>query len=69
MPKMYDRQTIDARVDFDFEDIEVDDYVTFTYGTKVNIKRVLVLERGFFFLTNEKVITKNEQIKIITNHL
>ena len=64
MPKMYDRQTIDARVDFDFEDIEVDDYVTFTHGTKVNIKRVLVLERGFFFLTNEKVITKNEQIKI-----
>ena len=64
VPKMYDRQTIDARVDFDFEDIEVDDYVTFTYGTKVNIKRVLVLERGFFFLTNEKVITKNEQIKI-----
>ena len=49
---MYDRQTIDARVDFDFEDIEVDDYVTFTHGAKVNIKRVLVLERGFFFLTN-----------------
>ncbi len=64
MPKMYDRQTIDARVDFDFEEIEVDDYVTFIHGSTVNIKRVLVLERGFFFLTNEKVITKNEQIKI-----
>jgi hypothetical protein len=63
-PKIYDRQTIDARVDFDFEEIEVGDYVTFMYGSEVNIKRVLVLEKGFFFLTNEKVIIKDEQIKI-----
>ena len=64
VPKMYDRQTIDARVDFDFEEIEVDDYVTYMYGIEVNIKRVLVLEKGFFFLTNEKVIIKDEQINI-----
>jgi hypothetical protein len=63
-PKIYDRQTIDARVDFDFEEIETGDYITYMYGTEVNIKRVLVLEKGFFFLTNEKVIIKDEQIKI-----
>ena len=64
VPKMYDRQTIDGRVDFDFEEIEIGDYVTYMYGTEVNIKRVLVLEKGFFFLTNEKVIIKDEQINI-----
>ena len=64
VPKIYPNKTIDARVDFDFEEIEVGDYVTFMYGTEVNIKRVLVLEQGFFFLTNEKVIIKDEQIKI-----
>ena len=44
--------------------IEIGDYVTYMYGTEVNIKRVLVLEKGFFFLTNEKVIIKDEQINI-----
>jgi len=64
VPKIYPNKTIDARVDFEFEEIEVGDYVTYMYGTEVNIKRVLVLEKGFFFLTNEKVIIKDEQIKI-----
>ena len=63
-PKLFDGHYIDARVDFDFEEIEAGDYVTYMYGTEVNIKRVLVLEKGFFFLTNEKVIIKDEQIKI-----
>jgi len=64
IPKIYPNKAIDARVDFDFEEIEAGDYVTYMYGTEVNIKRVLVLEKGFFFLTNEKVIIKDEQIKI-----
>ena len=64
IPKIYPNKAIDARVDFDFEEIEVGDYVTYIYGSEVNIKRVLVLEKGFFFLTNEKVIVKDEQIKI-----
>jgi len=64
VPKIYPNKAIDARVDFDFEEIEVGDYVTYMYGSEVNIKRVLVLEKGFFFLTNEKVIIKDEQIKI-----
>jgi len=64
VPKIYPNKTIDARVDFDFEEIEVGDYITYMYGSEVNIKRVLVLEKGFFFLTNEKVIIKDEQIKI-----
>jgi len=64
IPKIYPNKAIDARVDFDFEEIEVGDYITYMYGSEVNIKRVLVLEKGFFFLTNEKVIIKDEQIKI-----
>ena len=64
VPKIYPNKAIDARVDFDFEEIEVGDYITYMYGSEVNIKRVLVLEKGFFFLTNEKVIIKDEQIKI-----
>jgi len=64
IPKIYPNKAIDARVDFDFEEIEVGDYVTYIYGSEVNIKRVLVLEKGFFFLTNEKVIIKDEQINI-----
>lgn len=64
IPKIYPNKAIDARVDFYFEEIEVGDYVTYMYGSEVNIKRVVTLEKGFFFLTNEKVIVKDEQIKI-----
>jgi len=63
-PKLFNGHYIDARLDFNFEEIEIGDYVTYMYGTEVNIKRVLVLEKSFFFLTNEKVITNDEQIKI-----
>ena len=64
IPKIYPNKTIDARVDFDFEEIEIGDFVTYMYGSEVNIKRVVALEKDFFFLTNEKVIVKDEQIKI-----
>lgn len=64
IPKIYPNKAIDARVDFDFEEIEIGDFVTYMYGSEVNIKRVVALEKDFFFLTNEKVIVKEEQIKI-----
>ena len=64
IPKIYPNKAIDARVDFDFEEIEIGDFVTYMYGSEVNIKRVVALEKDFFFLTNEKVIVKDDQIKI-----
>ena len=54
IPKIYPNKTIDARVDFDFEEIEAGDYVTYMYGTEVNIKRVLVLETRLLFLNERK---------------
>ncbi len=66
-PKMYNRQTVDARVDFDFEEIEVDDYVTYLYGTTYQIKRVL--GRGRFYLAKNKVLLSDRVVEITDKSL
>ena len=62
VPQIHPNKTIDARVDFDFEEIEVGDFVTYLYGLRYNIKRVLGKDK--FSLTENKVIVANEAIEI-----
>ena len=60
-PELADGEQVDGLVDFEFEDIEIGDYVLYIYGsTEKRIKKVLALAGESFELNEKKITTANK---------
>ena len=57
-PELENGEQVDGLVDFEFEDIEIDDFVLYIYGrTQKRVKKVLALAGDYFRLTESAIIT------------
>ena len=57
-PELSHGEQVDGLVDFEFEDIEIDDFVLYIYGrTQKRVKKVLALAGDYFRLTESAIIT------------
>jgi hypothetical protein len=61
-PIIKNQQVVDGLVDFEFEDIEVNDFVLYIYGgTQKRIKKVLALSGDYFDINEKEIITNNKR--------
>ncbi len=60
-PELSHGEQVDGLVDFEFEDIEIGDFVLYIYGnTEKRIKKVLALAGDYFQLNEKEIITTNK---------
>lgn len=61
-PELADGEQVDGLVDFEFEDIEIGDFVLYIYGSvEKRIKKVLALSGDYFDINEKEIIINNKR--------
>ena len=64
-PELADGEQVDGLVDFEFEDIEIGDFVLYIYGSaEKRIKKVLALAGESFDLNEKEIVINNKRQRL-----